>query len=364
MNSKQRFLAALQHQPVDRVPLFDFLFQRPLFTEFIGRTPQAYNARDAMDLTLALGLDAVWIPYGCFSGWSPAMIGANQYRDEWGTTFQQDQASWPIDAPIAYPIQTRKDLQSYCAPDPQAAGRLKEVETAVAVNTALGDRAVAICGGVTGPLTLMWMLTGYENICLALYDDPEFLKQLARLAVDFAAVAVTRMAAAGVDGVFVSEDLGCSAGGLLSREHFRAIVKPPLREICAHIRGQGLPVILHSCGRIYDYLDDLAELDIDAVHPLQRTAGMDLAVVKRRYGRRFCLFGNIDSSRTLPFGTPDEVEQEVREAIAIAAPGGGYVLGSDHSLHDGIPVKNIVRMFEVARGLALLPGESKKGVSE
>ncbi len=70
---------------------------------------------------------------------------------------------------------------------------------------------------------------------------------------------------------------------------------------------------------------------------------------KREYGRRFCLIGNIDSSRTLPFGTPEDVAAEVEAAIETAAPGGGYVLASDHSLHDGIPIRNILAMFEADR---------------
>ena len=154
MRPKDRFLAALKRQPVDRVPLFDFLFQRPLFQELIGRSPDAYNARDAMDLTLALGLDGVWIPYGCFSGWSPEKITDKVYWDEWGTTFQKDDAAWPIDAPIDFPLKTRNDLRRYVPPDPMAEGRLDEILTAVAVNRALGDKAVAILGGVTGPLTV------------------------------------------------------------------------------------------------------------------------------------------------------------------------------------------------------------------
>ena len=88
---------------------------------------------------------------------------------------------------------------------------------------------------------------------------------------------------------------------------------------------------------------------IAAIHPLQRTAGMDLRWVKEHYGRRFCIIGNVDSSRTLPFGTPEQVAAEAREAIDIAAPGGGYVLASDHSLHDGIPVENIRTLFRVGR---------------
>jgi uroporphyrinogen decarboxylase len=71
---------------------------------------------------------------------------------------------------------------------------------------------------------------------------------------------------------------------------------------------------------------------------------MDLRTIKEKYGHRFCIIGNIDSTRTLPFGTPEEVKAEVEEAIAIASPGGGYVLASDHSLHDGIPIENILAM--------------------
>jgi uroporphyrinogen decarboxylase len=88
---------------------------------------------------------------------------------------------------------------------------------------------------------------------------------------------------------------------------------------------------------------------INSVHPLQRTAGMDLRAVKAEYGKRLCLIGNIDSTRTLPYGTPGEVAAEVRQAIDVAAPGGGFILASDHSLHDGIPLENILEMFRIGR---------------
>jgi uroporphyrinogen decarboxylase len=82
---------------------------------------------------------------------------------------------------------------------------------------------------------------------------------------------------------------------------------------------------------------------------------MDLATVKKKYGDRICLVGNIDSSRTLPYGTPEQVAEETLEALRIAAPGYCYILASDHSLHDGIPVRNILRMFEVARKHGVYP---------
>lgn len=349
LRPRERFLRALRLEPTDRVPLFDFLFQKPLFREMVGRAPDSYESREAMDCTYALGLDAVWIPFGAFAGWQPPRLSEEVYRDEWGTTFQTNEAAWPIDAPVAYPLRTRHDLESYSPPDPSLPGRLAPIEEALAINAQAGDEAVALLGGVVGPLTQSWMLTGYENLCLSIYDDPEFLRELAALNNSFALPAVTAMAEAGVDAIIISEDLGDSAREFLRLEHFRQIYLPYIAEIVERVRAHGLPAILHSCGHITGYLDDLVELGISGLHPLQRTAGMDLAMVKRKYGHRICIIGNIDSSRTLPYGSEEDVAEEVREALRIAMPGGGYVLASDHSLHDGIPVSNILVMFDVAR---------------
>ena len=110
-----------------------------------------------------------------------------------------------------------------------------------------------------------------------------------------------------------------------------------------------MPVLLHACGNITNYMDDLAQTKINSIHPLQRTAGIDLAAVKEKYGKRWCLIGNIDSSRTLPYGTPADVIAEAKAAIDAAAPGGGYILASDHSLHDGIPIANILALRQVGQ---------------
>ena len=349
MLPRERFLCALSLAPTDRVPLFDFLFQKPLFRALIGHAPEAYNASDAMACTYRLGLDAVWIPFGAFAGWQPPRVAENIYRDEWGTTFQSNDSAWPIDAPVAYPLHRRQDLAHYAAPDPSLPGRLDEIHRALEINAAAGERAVAVLGGVAGPFTQSWMLMGYESICLNIYDDRGFLKEVAALNNQYALQAIEAMAQAGVDGIIVSEDLGDSAREFLRLEHFREIYLPYIAEIVEHIRARGLPAVLHSCGHITNYLDDLVSLRLSAIHPLQRTAGMDLAAVKSKYGKRICIIGNIDSSRTLPFGSEEDVAREVREALSIAMPGGGYVLASDHSLHDGIPVDNILRMFTVAR---------------
>jgi uroporphyrinogen decarboxylase len=342
MQRKERFLAAISRQPVDRVPMFDFLFQEPMYAALIGHKPGSYNARDAVECALALEHDAVWIPFGGFSGFQPQILSDKTYIDEWGTTYQTDEAAWPIDAPIDYPIKSRADLKKYQPPDPTLPGREDEIITALAVE----NGGIAITGGVGGPFSTAWNLLGYERIAISLYDDPDLVTSVFKIAVDFGKEAARRSVAAGVHAMWVSEDLGDSSRSLIRLAHFQKYVLPHFNELVEYIVGLGVPVLLHSCGHIQDYLPDLVKTKISALHPLQRTAGMDLAQIKEQYGQRLCLIGNIDSSRTLPFGSPLEVREEVRTAIATAAPGWGYVLASDHSLHDGIPLENILALKE------------------
>lgn len=345
MKRNERFMAALRLQEPDQVPMFDFLFQQPMYEELIGRRPQAYNGRDAVECALALDHDGVWLPFGGFTGLKPKVLAENVYEDEWGTIYQKDPASWPIDAPIDYPIKSREDLQKYRPPDPTLPGRASEIEEAVNMDS----DDIALLGGVSGPLTTAWLLMGYENICYALYDDPELVTEVLEISIEFSKEAARRSVEAGCIGMWVSEDLGDSNRGFFRLEHFRKYFLPPLAELVEYVDSLNVPVLLHSCGHITDYLDDLAQTKIASIHPLQRTAGMDLRDFKEKYGERFCIIGNIDSSRTLPYGTPADVAAEVRETIDIAAPGGGFILGSDHSLHDGIPVENILELSRIGR---------------
>lgn len=345
MNSKERFLKALRLEESDRVPLLDFLFCQDLFQEVIGKRPTTYNTPDVIELTLKLGLDGVWIPLGGYSGYSPQISEEGIYVDEWGTTYRRSRASWPIDAPVDYPIKDKKGLDAYQLPDSLATGRLDDMKTAVK----MAKDKVALVGGVLGPFTCASMLTGYENICRFVYDDPDFLKELFTLSNNFYVKAGKRIVEAGADAMIVADDLGFDSGPFIGPEHFRKLVLPYLEEIIGELKVMGVPVILHCDGNINLILDDLVATGISAYHPVERKAKMDLEMVKKKYGRRICLIGNVNSSSTLPYGSPEDIEEEVKECIRIAAPGGGYILASDHSLHDGIPVKNMLTMIQTAK---------------
>jgi uroporphyrinogen decarboxylase len=345
MNRRQRLLTALDVERPDRVPMFDFLFQQPLYETLIGHRPGEYNGRDAVACALALDHDGVLVPFASYSGYRPKYLAEDTYQDEWGTTYRNTGVSWPIDAPIDYPIRSRADLAGYRPPDPTLPGRTAEIEAA----RDMEHDDLALLGEVRGPLTSAWLMMGYENIGFALYDDPSLLADVFEISNEFFKEAARLSVEAGCVGIWVSEDLGDSGRGFFKLDQYREHILPPFAELVEYVDGLGVPVLLHACGHISAYLDDLVQTKISSVHPLQRKAGMDLRSVKEKYGERLCIIGNIDASRTLPCGTPADVAAEVREAIEIAAPGGGYILASDHSLHDGIPLENIVEMFRVGR---------------
>ncbi len=325
--------------------MFDFLFQQQLYKELTGVFPEKYNGVDAVKCALKLDHDGVWIPFGGFSGMQPNYLENNVYIDEWGTTYKKNEASWPIDAPIDYPIKNKTDLKNYKCPDPTLPGRDEDIKAAVKIN----NDNLAILGGVGGPLATAWLLLGFEKICYSLYEDPILITDTLKISNEYFKEAARRSVEAGCVAMWISEDLGDSKSAFFSTEDFQSIFLPYLNDLVDYIDALGVPVLLHSCGNITAYLDDLAKTKISAIHPLQRTAGMDLKYVKEKYGKRFCIIGNIDSSKTMPFGTVEDVVTESREAIDIAAPGGGYIFASDHSLHDGIPIENIKEMFRFAR---------------
>ncbi len=134
----------------------------------------------------------------------------------------------------------------------------------------------------------------------------------------------------------------------MSPELYREMVKPYQAELFAFVKERTpAKLYYHSCGSVVQLIDDLIEIGVDALNPIQVTArGMDTAELKRRFGDRIAFWGAIDSQKVLPFGTPDDVRQEVQKRISDLAPGGGYILAGVHNLQPDISPENIIAMYE------------------
>jgi uroporphyrinogen decarboxylase len=132
----------------------------------------------------------------------------------------------------------------------------------------------------------------------------------------------------------------------------RQALFPWYRRIAGIARDAGLPLIFHSDGNLLSILDELVEIGFQALQPIEPEA-MDIAYLKRRYGNRLCLIGNLDLGGALTRGTPAEVRESVRQHIRAIGPGGGYCVGSSNTVTNYVPLQNFRAMvaatFEFGR---------------
>ena len=201
---------------------------------------------------------------------------------------------------------------------------------------------MALFGGVAGPFTTAWLLMGYENVCYWSFDHPNELMEIFKISNEYYIEAINRMVDIGMDAIMIAEDLGYRGGLFVSPENYRKYLFPYLHEIIDAVKKIGKPVIFHCDGQINEVLTDLVDMGIDALNPIERKAGMDIGEVKRKYGNKICLIGNLDLVNILPHGTIEEVDNHVKELIEGVGTGGGYIVASEHSLNHHIPIENIL----------------------
>jgi hypothetical protein len=147
-------------------------------------------------------------------------------------------------------------------------------------------------------------------------------------------------------------DFGTQRGPIMSKEMFREFYKPYYKQITDWIhQNTNWKTFFHTCGSVLDLLQDFYEMGVDILNPVQCSAeGMDPKLLKEKWGGRFTFWGGgVNTQKTLPFGTPEEVYKEVSERLSIFAPGGGYVFSAIHNIQGPTPVANMLAMFNAVK---------------
>ena len=148
------------------------------------------------------------------------------------------------------------------------------------------------------------------------------------------------------------DDLGMQDRPLLRPSLYRKVVKPYHEKLFRFAKSRcDAYLLLHTDGAISPFIPDFIEMGVDILNPVQVSAvGMDTKELKKEFGRDITFWGGgCDSQSILPFGTPEEVADEVKRRIDDLAPGGGFVFGPVHNVQTGVPPENIVAMFKTAR---------------
>lgn len=343
MTSRERFITALSGGTPDRVPIFEHLFSRKLMQELLGETTELYDGGKQMELATKLGIDCLWTPINGFCGLEETPHQTDEvYKDEWGVTYQKN--GWPIMAQIDTPIKSREDWENYVMPPVDTDYRLRILKEANAAN----KEDLAVILGLLGPFTMAsWYLMDFATLAISMYTDPDLVHAMNKAVLDWT-LGVVRLAVekSHIDCVQISDDWGSTNSLLMSPEDFRTFFLPYFKELVQGIKAMGVPVIMHNDGHIWDVLDDIVDCGINALHPIERAAGMDLKVVKERYGGKITPIGNVNNKVTMASPNPEDVKAEVLDCLRDAMPGGGYIISTDHSIHDLIPTANVRSLID------------------
>ena len=154
-----------------------------------------------------------------------------------------------------------------------------------------------------------------------------------------------------VDVIEVADDLGTQDALWMSPEMYRKHVKPYHAKFYQFVKQKcDCHLLMHSDGSLYPIIPDLIEIGVDILNPIQYTAkDMELIKLKKDFGDDLCFWGaGMDTQTILPFGTPQEVADEVKRNIDILAPGGGFIFASVHNITEGVPTENIIAAYQTA----------------
>lgn len=352
MTPRERFLTALNGGVPDRIPITEHLFSQKLLKEVLGYNTILYEGKAQAELATKLGIDAIWTPINGFCGIEETPHEKDEiYKDEWGVTYRKN--GWPIIAQIDTPVKSREDWEKYNFPPVDTPYRLRIFKDTKEANT--GDLAIVL--GALGPFTMLsWYIMDFETLSITMYTDPEMIHEMNEAVLKWT-LGVIRLAIAdgGVDCVQISDDWGGTNSLLISPDDFRTFFVPYFRRLVEGIKETGVPVIMHNDGRIWDVLDDLVDCGIDGLHPVERAAGMDLKKVKEKYKGKLTPVGNINNKITMASADPEDVRKEVLECIKEAGADGGYIIATDHSIHDLIPYENVKCLIETVKEYGTYP---------
>jgi uroporphyrinogen-III decarboxylase len=183
--------------------------------------------------------------------------------------------------------------------------------------------------------------------------EPRLVEALADRVLEHLIEQSKQFVKCGVEMIMVAGDIAMQETMMLSPEMWRKYFKPRLRTWVEEVRREGdIFFMFHSDGNMEPIIDDVVEVGFDVIDPIQPEC-MDVLEIKRRIGSRVCLRGTISCQRTLPFGTPDDVADEVRQRISCCGQDGGLILAPSNTVQPDVPVENILALYMTAQNISL-----------
>ena len=382
MTSRERVLAAINHQEPDRVPIIlgvsnaTGIKMKPYkgLKQLIGvDEPDAY-IYDWPELGTAL-IDEKTMQRlhsdvrGVLDRFPQRVYERNKKRpphtpfiDSWGSgqTEIEEGVWYPGIHPLADATKI-EDIEKYPWPDmddPYRVALVKEEAHKLAQ-----EKQYAIMGTpwLLFPFERAFAMQGMDKFLLNLAMYPDFAKALLEKNLALCKKLMGHFleeAGEYLNIIKIGDDLGSQEKLLISPKMYRKMLKPIHADLISFIKKHTkAKVFFHTDGDVFDLIDDFIEIGVDILNPIQTSAGKmsDLEGLKKRYGDNLVFCGAIDTQHVLPYGTPKEVKAEVKRVINILGPGGGYMVSSVHTVMNEVPPENILAMVDAVEEFGQYP---------
>jgi uroporphyrinogen decarboxylase len=376
MSHRERVITALKREEPDRVPLDLAGTPNSAIHKGVYQKLKAHFGVEAEDKMLtrltqavyvhepilqALDVDFRLVVPGASDSKPDREVGDDGYVDEWGVLRRMPPGTVYYDlvgAPLSGPISV-SDIVNYSWPDPEDPGYTRGLRDRLLEYRENTDYAVVLRLPSPFVHTTQFM-RGFEDWFADLAGDKKLASALFEAAVEVSSAQAANMlkeADGLADIVTFGDDLGFQNGPMVSPVLYREMLKPWHKRFFDTVKQNTDAFIhFHCCGSISSLLDDLIDLGIDIINPVQVAANdMDTRMLKARFGDRVSFAGGVDTQRVLPEGTPAEVKAEVSRRISDLAPGGGYVVGAVHNIQPEVPLENILAMFDAGKEYGRYP---------
>ncbi len=382
-NSRERALSALHLEEPDRTPMFELLVNSPVGSKILGR-PTIYgnklasvdlliegkrkklvidSVRDQIEIYRKLDLDILTV----------GLCVAEKYVPP--KQIKQNEFMYAVYRAVPRELYISEGFYSKVRYSPES-DMMTEYESTIGVKglPALEEYVEQLEGedvgvdasqlesveyarkNVGGEMLLMASADGTFPVSHAtwlslflqcLYIKPDLIKRLIHESTRRSVESIKALVDAGAEAIWGGADWAYDHGPFFSPKHFMEFIFPSLKQHVKTCHNLGVPFVKHTDGNVesieYAFL---LESGIDGYHAIDPRAGMDIARLKRLYGDKICLLGNVDCAMTLVYGSEEDVIQETERCIRDASPGGGHVLSSSNSIHSGVKLENFLVMLE------------------
>jgi uroporphyrinogen decarboxylase len=377
LTPRDRVLASLNHQEPDRVPIalgggpygvVDEVYLKLLDLLDLGEPVPPFRRGhniSYMDdrLLTRLGTDFRYV-YPNLMPNSPVLPGdtPDTFKDSYGQTWHRATPYYYAGTGILSQIQPDMDIDKLLKfPDPSDPKWMQGIAARAEMLRKTTDYFITMRMVAShGPFQTACDLRGTENFLMDMGLYPDFAQALLTRITEFQTVLLQQAMQAGGQHFDMIElpgdDYASNTNTLISPRMFRAFIKPILLRFVESIRSirPDIKIMFHSDGLITSLLEDLIEIGIDVIHPLEPLPDVDFTEIKDRFGNRVTFLGAIDISHALP-GSIEDVTKEVQTRIRQLAPGGGYILAPSNHIQADVPPENVVALYQAAQDYGSYP---------